>query len=36
MASGKDADCWQEPFLKMAMLKVKEDIISDFKLICFH
>ena len=26
VASGKDVDCWQEPFLKMAMLKVKEDM----------
>ena len=32
----KDVVCWQAPFTKMAMLKVKEDIISDCKLVfCF-
>ena len=27
------ADCWQVPFSKMAMLKVKEDMVTDCKLI---
>ena len=33
MVYGKVADCWQAPYSKIAMLKVKEDMISDCKLI---
>ena len=36
VACGKDTDCWQVPFLKMAILMVKEDMISGCKLIFFH
>ena len=32
MDSGKDSDCWEELFSKMAMLKVKEHMVSDFKV----
>ena len=30
---GKDADCWQAPFSNMAMVKVKEEMVSDFNFI---
>ena len=36
VACGKNTDCWQAHFLKMAMLKVKEDMAADFKFIVFH
>ena len=35
VACGKDVDCWQAPFLKMAMVKVREDMTSDCYLIFF-
>ena len=35
LACGKDADCWQVLFSKMAILKVKEDMATDCKLIFF-
>ena len=28
MASGKDVDCWKAHISKMAMFKVKEDIVT--------
>ena len=36
MAGRKKADCWQAPFLKKAICKVKDDVVSDCKLIFFH
>ena len=33
MACEKDADYWQALFLKMTMLKIKEDMVKDCKLI---
>ena len=33
MVYGKVADCRQAPYSEIAMLKVKEDMISDCKLI---
>lgn len=35
VACGKDVDSWQVLFFKTIMVKVKEDMIIDFKLISF-
>ena len=35
MACGKDADCWKAPFSKITMLKVKEEMVSESRLVYF-
>ena len=35
LVCGKDANCWQAPTLEMTMLKVKEDMVTDCKVIFF-
>ena len=35
MACGKDANCWQAPFSKMTMLKVKEEMVRESRLVFF-